>query len=251
MSTPTEMAALITATNNLTQTVIDKRTEITSTVNAKIAQLDNWKNNLTPTKIGAEPRYVSTIDLTGLSTERYYPVWWPGRNVRSGILNVDIFRHNLDYDGLNPFDENSTVSAALFLQIEQLSSPNSKPNFFNVVRLSQMLRNTVRNIRHGMRCANVLPVDGQLGNDTTYIPNKISPNQSGLYLRGGLPYTVVSNRYQELQYSREDAEVEIQTLSGNLNGRWMVKSYAIDDPFLGEEYNNFTAPHSPFPYNVM
>jgi len=74
MSNPSEVAALVTAANNLTQTVLNQHNTIKNTVNAKIKQLDDWKDGVTPQSIEAEPRYVSTIDLTGLSTDRYYPV---------------------------------------------------------------------------------------------------------------------------------------------------------------------------------
>ncbi|WP_248000720.1 pyocin knob domain-containing protein [Photorhabdus hindustanensis] len=36
----------------------------------------NTLNKPTVADIQSEPRYTTTIDLTGLSTERYYPVWW-------------------------------------------------------------------------------------------------------------------------------------------------------------------------------
>jgi len=251
MSNPTEVAQLITAANNLTQTVIDKRSEITSTVNAKIAQLDNWKNSLTPAKISAEPRYVSTIDLTGLSTDRYYPVWWFGANSTDDLQRIVICRHYSNDKELDPFGTGDGNLAGLFLEIENISPLNSALKYFAVVRLSQVLRKTVRNIRHGMRCANVLPADGHLSNNSHYVNNKINPYRSGLYLRGGLTYMVISNCHKSLNYSREDDEVEIFASSAfNHKGRWMAKSYDINDPFLGPEYDDFKAPYNAFPYDL-
>jgi len=250
MSTPTEVAQLITATNNLTQTVIDKRSEITSTVNAKITQLDNWKASLTPAKIAAEPRYVSTIDLTGLSSDRYYPVWWAAVNSKSGIQKIVICRNQSDDAALDPFNTQDGNLAGLFLEIENAATLSNGLRYFSVVRLSQVLRKTVRNIRHGMRCANVLPADGQLS-DTYYVQNKINPYRCGLYLRGGLTYRVISNYHAALDYSRDDGEVEIFASSVFAHkGRWMVRSYDINDPFLGSEYDNFTAPYNAFPYDL-
>jgi len=250
MSNPTEVAALITAANNLTQTVIDKRSEITSTVNAKIAQLDNWKASLTPGKLVAEPRYVSTIDLTGLSTDRYYPVWWAAVSGKGGIQRIVICRHYSDDQALDPFNTQNGNLAGLFLEIENIATLNSSLKYFTVVRLSQVLRTTVRNIRHGMRCANVLPADGHLS-DTYHVQNKINPYRCGLYLRGGLTYSVISNYHKSLNYSREDGEVEIFASSTFTHkGRWMVTSYPIDDPFLGPEYDNFMPPYNPFPYDL-
>jgi len=250
MSTPTEVAKLITAANNLTQTVIDKRSEITSTVNAKIAQLDNWKASLTPQSIAAAKNYVSAIDLTGLSTDRYYPVWWSGVSGKSDIQRIVICRHYSDDEDLDPFNTQNGNLAGLFLEIETIATLSSVLRYFAVVRLSQVLRKTVRNIRHGMRCANVLPADGHLS-DTYHTQNKINPYRCGLYLRGGLTYRVISNYHALLNYSREDGEVEISASSVFTHkGRWMAKSYNINDPFLGPEYDNFMPPYNPFPYDL-
>jgi len=108
----------------------------------------------------------------------------------------------------------------------------------------------VRNVRHAMRCASVLPADGQL-TDSIWTQQKACVYRSGLYLRGGLTYRAISNFHQTLEYSTVDTEVEIFASSTfSTRGRWMVKSYHIDDPFLGEDYDNFTAPYHAFPYPV-
>jgi len=251
MSNPTEVGALVTAASNLTQAVIDTRAEIMNTVNAKIVQLDNWKKNLTPASISAESRYASTIDLTGLSTDRYYPVWWPGSPVNRGPVRITILRSRRDNQELDPFNDQNPNVAGLLLDIEQVSSPSASPKYFDVLRLRQVFRKTVRNIRHGMRCSSIQPVGGEIGDNPEYVPQKINPSRSGLYLRGGLTYTVLSNYHAALSYSNVDEEVEISTFEdGSAKGRWMVKSYPIDDPFLGPEYDNFLAPYNAFPVAV-
>jgi len=120
---------------------------------------------------------------------------------------------------------------------------------FIVHLLTQTLRKTVRNLSFGFKCANVLPIDGNLG-DSALVASKIHPYISGLYLRGGLSYRAITNNPNKLKFSREDTEVEISSYTvGNVTGRWTAKSYDINDPFLGPEYNNFTQ-YQPFPHNI-
>jgi len=200
-------------------------------------------------KLSAEPRYVSTIDLTGLSTDRYYPVWWNGYSAKQGSQKILIARHFSDDTDLNPFGTGNNQVAGLILEIEQFGYRGVKPRAFAVRILEQTLRKTVRNMNHGFRCANVLPINGNLG-DSYYVTNKIHPFISGLYLRGGLSYQAITNYKNKLSFSREETEVEINSYAtGNATGRWMAKSYDINDPFLGPEYNDFTQ-YQPFPHNI-
>jgi len=203
-------------------------------------------------RLSAEPRYVSEIDLTGLSTDRYYPVWWGAGSPKMGIQKITIARNSTDDANLDPFGTGNSNVATLFLDIEQANIQNalSSPNFSHVKNLTQNIRKTVRNIRHAMRCSNVLPADGQLS-DNTWTQNKACVYRSGLYLRGGLTYRAISNFHPSLEYSTIDTEVEIFASSTfSTKGRWMVKSYDINDPFLGPEYDNFTTPYNAFPYPV-
>jgi len=204
------------------------------------------------TRLSAEPRYKSIIDLTGLSTNKYYPVWWQHSSPQFGVQRIILARNNADDANLDPFGTDNSSIATLFLKIEQTNFYNSltAPNYLHVKHLSQMTRKTVRNIRHAMRCASILPADGQLSNNT-WTQAKACPYKSGLYLRGGLTYRFISNLAETLEYSTADTEVEIFASSTfSTKGRWMVKPYDINDPFLGPEYDNFTAPYTAFPYPV-
>jgi len=211
-------------------------------------------DNPTPilTKLSAEPRYLSTIDLTGLSTNRYYPVWWGHGSSNFGVQKITLSRNNTDDANLDPFGTGNTSVAVLFLDIEQTNIQNSiaSPNYLHVKNLSQIIRNTVRNVRHAMRCSSVLPADGNLS-DNVWTQNKACLYRSGVYLRGGLTYRATSNFHKNLNYSRLDTEVEcFASATFSTKGRWMVKSYDINDPFLGPEYDNFIAPYNAFPYTV-
>jgi len=99
-----------------------------------------------------------------------------------------------------------------------------------------------------MRCSSVKPVDGQL-TDNYYTKNAINPYRIGMYLRGGLTYKVISNYHKALNYSTLNTEVQCSaSATAATKGAFMVKSYDINDPFLGPEYDNFTAPYNEFPY---
>ncbi|WP_430515365.1 tail fiber protein [Xenorhabdus bovienii] len=69
---------------------------------------------------------------------------------------------------------------------------------------------------------------------------------SGCYLRGGLTYHVTSN-FNNLDYSRKEDEVEIWhgvSDSDKREIKWTVKSYAIDDPLLGKDYDDTVLPYA-------
>jgi len=200
-------------------------------------------------RLSAEPRFISTIDLTGLSTNRYYPVWWQHNSSKQGRQKITIARVNNDDANLDPFGTGSTT-AALLLEIEQTNHifTTATSIYTRITNLSQLTRKTVRQIRYQMRCSSVQPEDGQL-TDNFFTQNAINPYRSGLYLRGGLTYRVLSNFHQALEYSRTDTEVVCSaSATFTTRGAFMVKSYDINDPFLGPEYDNFTTPYNEFPY---
>jgi len=202
------------------------------------------------TRLSAHPKYISTIDLTGLATSKYYPVWWTAYSGKYGRQRITISRNNTDDAELDPFGTGNNQLAALLLEIEQTNFQNTltNPAYLQVINLTQLTRKTVRNIRHAMRCASVLPADGQLSNNV-WTQAKASPYISGLYLRGGLTYRVISDQHLALNVSRLDTEVEASASSTfSTKGRWMVKSYDMGDPFLGADYDNFAAPYHAFPY---
>jgi len=254
MSNPSEIAALVTASNNLTQAVINHRSEINNTVDTEIRELNAWKNALTPPSIAAEPRYLSTIDLTGLSTDRYYPVWWFHLSNDDGVLTISITRNYARDRELDPFGTGGIHVAGLLMELEQVAHLwSGDACFLHMKRLSQTYRKTVRKLGFAMKCHSVEAVPGyslaSWANSTT------CPMRSGVYLRGGLTYTVLSNQIMLLSHSKLDTPVEIysevrSTANGQESGRWMVKSYHKDDPFLGDEYDDFMAPYAAFPYAV-
>jgi len=253
MSNTNDVAALVTATNHLTQTVVNTRSEIVNTVTAKIAELDAWKAALAPSDAKAEPRYHSVIDLTGLPTDRFYPVWWWSKQA-NGTQTLTFARNYADDKHLNPFGLGVTHLAGLTLEIEQIGNVwSGAANFLQVVRLSQTYRNTVRQIRFAMKCASVGPVPGHSLGAWANSPD--CPAKSGLYLRGGLTYQVFGNQPPDhLVYSREygAAEVYSEVRSGGAlgSGRWLAQSYPLDDPFLGPDYDDFKTPYNAFPYTV-
>jgi len=253
MSNPSEVAALVTATNNLTQTVIDTRSQITSTVATKIAELDAWKAALGPADIPAEPRYHSVIDLTGLPTDRFYPVWWRANATGYGPQHLSIERYYSDDQALNPFGTGGAHIASLLLEIEMSDYPwGGGANFMQVKRLSQTYRKTVRQIRFRMKGISVGPVPGHT--QATWANSPDCPSRSGLYLRGGLTYQAFRNQLLQLHYSREHGQVEVysEVRAGGAqgSGRWMAQSHDINDEFLGPDYDDFHTPYNAFPYDV-
>ncbi len=206
------------------------------------------RNKPTTADIQAEPRYTTTIDLTGLSTERYYPVWWslpPNVGANSWLA----LHRPYPYDAeKKPFGEGVTHVAGLLAQIEGGEHAwGGDAQYLNIKRINQTYRKTIKAIRYAM-ISIARPVDGKypLYGDVKSGDVVGCYVHSGCYLRGGLTYFVTSN-FQPIHYSRKEGEVEIyQWSSADLNReiKWMVKSLAINDPLLGEEYTDNTTPYS-------
>ncbi|CDH32040.1 e14 prophage; putative tail fiber protein (modular protein) (fragment) [Xenorhabdus bovienii str. Intermedium] len=198
--------------------------------------------------IQAEPRFNTTIDLTGLSSDRYYPVWWrfPSNDGANSWLTIHR-SYAEDRGDKNPFGKDETHLAGLLLQIEGGDSPwGGDAHYLNIKRISQTYRKTVKNIHHKMMSI-ARPIDGKFpildsakSGDTV-----LCYTYSGCYLRGGLTYHITSN-FSGIRHSREEGEVEIDQWSDGRKWemKWMAKSYVIDDPILGKEYDDTVLPYA-------
>ncbi|WP_434461785.1 gp53-like domain-containing protein [Xenorhabdus bovienii] len=205
-------------------------------------------NKPTAEAIQAESRFDTTIDLTGLSSDRYYPVWWrfPSNDGANSWLTIHR-SYAEDRGDKNPFGKDETHLAGLLLQIEGGDSPwGGDARYLNIKRISQTYRKTVKNIHHKMMSI-ARPIDGKFpildgaqSGDTV-----LCYMYSGCYLRGGLTYHITSN-FSGIRYSREEGEVEISQWSDGHKWeiKWMAKSYAIDDPILGKEYDDTVLPYA-------
>ncbi|WP_232370288.1 gp53-like domain-containing protein [Xenorhabdus lircayensis] len=199
--------------------------------------------------IQAEPRFNKTIDLTGLSPDRYYPIWWKfPSNSRGANSWLTIHRNYAeDRDDKNPFGK-ETHLAGLELQIEGSdASWGGDSHYLNIKRIYQRYRNTVKKIQYGMMSI-ARPVNGKYPLYYDWKSGQIVECHvySGCYLRGGLTYHVTSN-FSEVKYSRKEGEVEIGSNSSDYDKKeikWTVKSYSIDDPLLGKDYENIVLPYA-------
>ncbi|WP_445286137.1 gp53-like domain-containing protein, partial [Xenorhabdus sp. KJ12.1] len=208
------------------------------------------QNKPSAAEIQVEPRFNNTIDLTGLSSDRYYPVWWRFPHNDSGANPwLTIHRNYAKNRGdKNPFGKDVTHLAGLLLQMEGGDTRwGGDAQYLNIKRIRQTYRNTVKNIRYAMMSI-ARPIDDKYPLYEGVKSGDIvqSPVFSGCYLRGGLTYHVTSN-FSDIHYSREDGEVEAhQSIQpyNNFEIKWMVKSYAIDDPQLGSEYDDTVLPYA-------
>ncbi|EFK3044346.1 hypothetical protein A8319_002480 [Escherichia coli] len=251
MSLTTEIASLTQAANRLTEEVSNKQSAIDKKVNDKIKELEHWKNNLKAVDVAGEPRYTSIIDLTGLSSERYYPVWWRFPDNRNGENKITICRSFNEDLNRYPFGQGVTHLAALFLEMEGVDcSWGGDAQHLSIIRLSQNYRKTVKQINLSMKCI-ARPIDGSrpLYQNVHSGDDYNCQIQSGIYLRGGLTYHVINNFTHQVNYSRLDTEVEIGRAiqANNVSEiKWTVKSYAINDPFLGSEYDEYRAAYTQY-----
>ncbi|CDM88966.1 putative tail fiber protein from lambdoid prophage (modular protein) [Xenorhabdus bovienii] len=199
--------------------------------------------------VQGEPRFNQTIDLTGLSSDRYYPVWWRFPLNEHGANSWLTIHRNYaeNRENKNPFGKDVTHLAGLEVQIEGSDTLwGGDAHYLNIKRINQRYRNTVKKIQYGMMSI-ARSVDGKYPLYYDWKSGDITECRvySGCYLRGGLTYHVTSN-FNSLDYSRKEDEVEIWHSVSDSDKReikWTVKSYAIDDPLLGKDYDDTVTPY--------
>lgn len=239
MSLETSIAALVDASNKLTDAVNGKIGEIDQRVASAENEFDQWRGSVEAKDISGESLYRSTIDLTGLSSDYYYPVWWRMPNNLMGESRIMISRsYGEDCDKF-PFGPGVTHLAGLLLQVEGTAHVwAGDADYLTMKRISQTYRDTVRAVRFGMMSI-ARPVDGVKPLYNGYTNGQVVDCAvfSGCYLRGGLTYHVAKNFKENLSYSRQDVEVEIaRSVHPSFEIKWVVKPYHINDAQLGAVY---------------
>lgn len=224
-----------------TETVAGMMGKIDQRVAQKLGEMDQWRDGVKAADLQGEGRYQYNIDLTGLSTDVYYPVWW--RMPATGsteTTKINICRHYSWQSNDAKFNgKTDTHVASLLLDMEGADVAwGGGANFLNIKRLIERYRHTVKKISFGMSCI-VRPLTGNLPLYGSYSNGQVigCQRRSGCYLRGGLSYKVFSNFPINLQYSRENEEVSIDSHKDSVwEINWVVKPYPIDDEFLGDDY---------------
>lgn len=239
MSIETTIASLVKACNDLTSAVTGQLGKIEAKLGEAFGQFTAWRQSVQAKDINGRASYSQIIDLTGLSTNIFYPVWWTMPGNEEGETEVVISRLFSRDSELKPYGEGVAHIAGLNLQVEGCGFPwNGDANYLAVKRVSQTYRETVRQIRFGMlsvarKVTGTKPlyfgaIDGQMTDCST---------ASGCYLRGGLSYTVTKSFKDVVKYSRLDNEVLVDQVVGSDNEiSWYVKPYQATDPILGTAY---------------
>ncbi|EMW3876290.1 phage tail protein [Pseudomonas aeruginosa] len=247
MSLETQIAALVSAANTLTAAVNGKIAEINTRVNQSFADFTSWKNTVQAKDINGRPQYKQTIDLTGLPTDYFYPVWWLTPGNSEGESSLVIYRDFRQDASLDPFKDGSSYVGGVNLQIDGCGNAwDGGANYLHIKRLSQTYRKHVRSIAFRVlaiarKVNGVKPlynnlVDGQV---TT------SPNFSGVYLRGGLTYHIVKSFPGNVLFSKVDSEVSIyETVSADFEIKYTVRPWHKDAPELGADYGEYKLPYS-------
>lgn len=239
MSLESAVQDLVVASNKLTTAVDEKITKIDARVDKEAVDFAAWRQAVQAKDINGRALYTQVIDLTGLSTSIFFPVWWkmPGNDEgETEIVISRLFSRDAD---LQPYGPGVIHIAGLNLQVEGCGFPwNGDANYLSVKRVSQTYRETVRQVLFGMmsivrKVTGTKPlyfgaVDGAIGNCAI---------ASGCYLRGGLSYTVTKSFKDPVKYSRVDNEVQIGEVVGPDNEiSWYVKPYQATDAVLGSMY---------------
>ncbi|MEZ9216531.1 hypothetical protein AB4581_09325 [Vibrio cyclitrophicus] len=234
------------ASKQLSDDVKGKIGQINATVAAKVKQLDAWKESATADKMKGVARYQHVIDLTDISTDYFFPVWWRMPSNEHGGCEINITRHYSRDSALKPFGAGIVHIAGLLLQLEGNDCGwGGDGKYLQIRRISQTYRETVRSVHHGMRCI-ARPITGAkplyAGVESGDVVG--CRTLSGCYLRGGLKYTVITNWDGDIHFSKESGETEIDRSSqSTFEIKWVAKAYALDDPFLGERYPEIKLAH--------
>ncbi|MFC6297686.1 phage tail protein [Pseudomonas sp. CCM 7893] len=240
MGIETTITKVVDACNKLTETVTNQIGKIDAQMDVALGQFTAWRGSVQAKDINGRASYSQVIDLTGLSTNIFYPVWWRMPGNEKGISEIVISRNFSQNHELNPFNNNfDTHVAGLNLEMEGCGIPwNGDANFLTTKRISQTYRETVRRAQFGM-LSYVRPVTGLKPIWLNQVPGTLvsSPQESGCYLRGGLSYLVTKSFEEPVKYSRSDAEVELsQAVTPEYEISWKVKPFAITATELGETY---------------
>jgi len=240
MSLESAVQDLVVASNKLTTAVDEKITKIDARVDKEAADFAAWRQEVQAKDINGRAQYTQLIDLTGLSTNIFFPVWWTMPGNEEGETQIVISRlFSRDAD-LQPYGAGVIHIAGLNLQVEGCGFPwNGDANYLSLKRVSQTYRETVRLVSFGMKSivrkvTGTKPlffgaVEGQIDNCAI---------ASGCYLRGGLSYTVTKSFKDPVKYSRSDNEVKIgEVVDAENEIAWCVKPYQATDPILGNMYS--------------
>jgi len=239
MSLTQDIANVVQAAESMTATVTGKMAEIDNKVIQAKESFDSWRNSVQAADINGAGLYKSEIDLTGLSTDYFYPVWWIMPSNTGAETQISFSRGYSADSHLEPFGAGVGHIAGLNLQLEGAAYPwSGDANYLTVKRISQTYRKTVRAIQFALKCI-ARPVNGAVPLYNSYTDGQVvtCSTRSGCYLRGGLKYQVAKNFKDNLWYSREDEEVSVDSrVNTSWEIDWKVKSYHIDDAFLGGDY---------------
>lgn len=239
MSLESAVQDLVGASNKLTAAVDEKMTKIDERVAKEAVDFAAWRQAVKAKDINGRAQYKQVIDLTGLSTNIFYPVWWLMPGNEEGETEIVISRLFSRDSELSPYGPGVIHIAGLNLQLEGCGYPwNGDANYLAIKRVSQTYRETVRQVRFGMmsiarKVTGTKPlyfgaIEGQVGDCAV---------ASGCYLRGGLSYTVTKSFDGQVHYSRLDKEVLIQEVVGtDAEIAYYVKPYQATDPILGVAY---------------
>ncbi|MBA5956010.1 phage tail protein [Pseudomonas lactis] len=240
MGIETTITKVVDACNKLTDTVTSQIGKINTRMDTAQEQFSTWRGTVQAKDINGRASYSQVIDLTGLSTNIFYPVWWRMPGNEQGISEIVISRNYAQNHELNPFNNNFEPHVAgLNLQMEGCGIPwNGDANFLAIKRVSQTYRETVRKAQFAM-LSFVRPVTGLKPIWLNLTPGVLttSPQESGCYLRGGLTYLVTKSFQEPVKYSRTDEEVELsQAVTPEYEISWKVKPFVMTAPELGDTY---------------
>ncbi|MDK9756738.1 hypothetical protein KIV40_15310 [Vibrio sp. D173a] len=227
------------ASQALSQEVAGKMGEIDQKVIEAKDDFERWRGEVQAKDINGQGIYKSVIDLTGLSTDYFFPVWWGMPGNQEGDSQITISRWYSEDRSKAPFGNGIAHIAGLNLQMEGAGYPwNGDANYLEIKRVSQTYRKTVRAVQFAMKSI-ARPITGAKPLYLGYTDGQVvnHSRKSGCYLRGGLTYHVTKSFEGSLWYSREKDEVSSEKSSqATFEIDWHVKAYHIDDPILGSDY---------------
>ena len=265
LSTAAEQTQAVARITNLEELTRLTQTDINTLNTSAGSKLVSFNNLLYYTNKYTQSNYTKVIDLTGLSTDYFFPVWWMDQSYLDKTGNriyVSITRQESDDYLLNAFGETyadgtpTKQVGAVGFTFETNGNIFSRPSsaMMKVVTHGQTYRDLVRLPRYAMKC--YFMYSNKAGQNYPRDANQQDyqvtsfKGGSGVYLRGGLTYMLSTNHTELLQsvrYSRLRTEVElgyyiISALNTQLPGEtypannremgFYTRGFHKNDPFL-------------------
>ncbi|MCC8380057.1 hypothetical protein [Xenorhabdus sp. PB30.3] len=234
-----QFQALIESNRRLNKTVEMQISQINSTLDSSLNNLNNWKDNVKSIDLSGQGRYVTKLTVKG-DKDTFYPVIFTMNSGDETVIQIyRAYAWNANHTN-DPSDFDAThVASALVILKGQANPWHGDANYLRTVVNFQRYRQCVAQVGFQAWCEATKkdpakPDTGYNSNVTGYLEKQCS----SFMLRGGnLTYEVYSN-YPINFRLMNDGDVISEHDYDHTNVKWVARTVALADAESGDENNN-------------